>query len=120
MSYRNTLPILAVLVSILGCSGGSTPLNGTCFLNGSTWTCPAPTPDGSSAVPGSMIPQCPPDVASGNSCSVEATVDTTNPQMPAHYDFAEGCFTCGSNGVGNLWYCESRGWGAGGVFACSP
>lgn len=111
---------LASLAVLAGC-GGQTKLTGTpegtCTLVGGMWSC-VPTADGGAPEGGSAfaLPQCPSNAGSG-SCSSDTTVDTTNPNEPAHYSSGD-CFQCTDDGLGVHWLCTSQGWQSQGIYSC--
>jgi len=88
---------------------------GSCTLGSGEWTCTSSLADASG-----MLPQCASGVGAGASCGgTDTTVDTTNPNEPAHYTTnSPPCFTCTGNGLGVVWTCSSQVWEAGDVFSC--
>jgi len=77
--------------------------------------------DSGDAAPGSprVLPPCAPGVGSGACTAVDTSIDTTNPNEPAHISDSE-CLMCGSAGMGMDWICISQSWQVAGVFSCSP
>jgi hypothetical protein len=66
---------------------------------------------------GFYLSHCPSGVGSGTCTDSDQTVDTGNPQHPAHISNGD-CLQCASNGLGTFWSCVSGGWQAQGVYSC--
>jgi hypothetical protein len=63
--------------------------------------------------------QCPTDPERGRPCTTQdETVDTTNPNQPAHVNTGE-CFDCPSNRVGVDWTCVDGRWQASAILSCA-
>jgi hypothetical protein len=116
---------LAALALIAGCGGKVVsgppdgPPEGTCSTaNGSLWSCMADDAgapqDGGAPL---LLPPCPSGVGNGSCSGSDTTVDTTNPQAPAHISNGD-CLQCWSNGLGTYWSCVSGSWQSEGIYSC--
>lgn len=134
MSVRFTPWIGLVFITTVGCGGkedvagkadgGASPTpaqsgasmataEGSCSFSGTGWSCTSPTAD----APRILMPcSAAPDL--GGACSVDTSVDTTNPQLPTHTVTYPECFACTSNGMGTDWTCGASGWESAGTFLC--
>lgn len=116
---------LAVLALLAAC-GETTkaagppegPPEGTCATDGSAWSCVANDAGASQDGGGTLfLAHCPSGVGSGSCTGGDGTVDTTNPNQPAHISNGD-CLQCASNGLGTFWSCVSGTWQAQGVYSC--
>jgi hypothetical protein len=115
---------VALALALAGC-GGNKALEGTCTaatgevygntaVGGSvptSWSCSSPS--GATRT----VAQCPTGVQLGGACG-DMTVDTTNPNEPAHVAGPTECFACSGN-TGTDWSCASNGWESAGAYSCA-
>jgi hypothetical protein len=110
---------LASLAWLAACGGEDKvegPPQGSCTQAAGNWACTATAEASDSGAPLTLL-SCPSSVGSG-SCPPNTTiVDTTNPNMPAHYSDGD-CFECTSSGLGVYWTCGSNGWQVQAVYSC--
>jgi hypothetical protein len=109
--------VLPLAIVALGCGRGA---EGHCNLELPGWVC-APATGGGSVVlqpclqgDGGNPPEPLASPVQDGRCTVtgviDTTVDTTNPEMPAHTTEPAACFACDTGALGSEWICEPTGW----------